>query len=139
MDFEIPEELKEFIDGVRRFREREMMPLEREFLLNGDWDLQTRLALEEKARKAGFWALDVPVEDGGQGMDEFAMCLVAEEGVKQGEFVVDDVDMATLALFGMCNWAYQWYRPGGRLAPHEIAAMFWRIYANGIQAKPALA
>jgi acyl-CoA dehydrogenase len=79
MDFEIPEELKEFIDGVRRFREREMMPLEREFLLNGDWDLQTRLALEEKARKAGFWALDVPVEDGGQGMDEFAMCLVAEE------------------------------------------------------------
>ncbi|HEY8451190.1 MAG: TetR/AcrR family transcriptional regulator [Micromonosporaceae bacterium] len=62
-----------------------------------------------------------------------------EEGVKQGEFVVDDVDMATLALFGMCNWAYQWYRPGGRLAPHEIAAMFWRIYANGIQAKPALA
>lgn len=79
MDLEIPEELADFLVGVRQFREREMMPLEHEFLINGDWDLETRFALEGKARAAGFWALDVPEEDGGQGMDEFAMCLVAEE------------------------------------------------------------
>ena len=79
MDLEIPRELKDFVAGVRQFREREMMPLEHEFLINGDWDLKTRFDLENKARQAGFWALDVPEADGGQGMDEFGMCLVAEE------------------------------------------------------------
>lgn len=79
MDFNIPAELQEFLEGVQKFRERELMPLEQDFLKNGDWSKETRLELEEKGRKAGFWALDVPEEDGGQGMDEFAMCLVAEE------------------------------------------------------------
>lgn len=67
------------VDSVRQFREKEMMPLEHEFLMNGDVPLETRFALEEKGRENGFWALDVPEEDGGQGLGELAMCMIAEE------------------------------------------------------------
>ena len=79
MDFEIEPELKAYLQTVKQFREREMMPLEREFLVQGDWSLEVRHTLEARARKLGFWALDVPEELGGQGLSEFAMCLVAEE------------------------------------------------------------
>ena len=42
-------------------------------------------------------------------------------GVDKGEFEITDVRMATLALTGMMNWAYTWYRPQGRLKPDVIA------------------
>lgn len=79
MDFVIPDEVKLFVDGVRQFRERELMPLEHEFLLNGRFSAETRTALEDKARRQGFWALDVPEEYGGQGLGTLAICLVVEE------------------------------------------------------------
>ena len=54
-------------------------------------------------------------------------------GEEAGEFKVENAEMATFALFGMCNWAYQWYRPKGQLSPQEISQMFWRIFASGIK------
>lgn len=54
-------------------------------------------------------------------------------GVEAGEFHVEDLEMTTFALFGMCNWAYQWYRPNGTLTPQQVAEMFWRIFASGIE------
>lgn len=57
-------------------------------------------------------------------------------GVKAGDFKVENVEMATFALFGMCNWAYQWYRPGGKLTANQIGEMFWRMYASGIEVDP---
>ncbi len=44
-----------------------------------------------------------------------------QHGVDKGEFRIDDVRMATLALTGMMNWAYTWYRPQGRSTPEVIA------------------
>jgi acyl-CoA dehydrogenase len=79
MDFEIPDELTMLVDTVRRFREKELMPLEHEFLLQGDLELPTVFALEEMGRDHGLWALDVPEAEGGQGLGELAMCLVSEE------------------------------------------------------------
>lgn len=79
MDFHVPEELTMIVDSVRRFREEELMPLEREFLLNGDVPAEKRIALEERGRELGFWALDVPRRDGGQELSELAMCMIAEE------------------------------------------------------------
>ena len=38
-----------------------------------------------------------------------------EEGIAAGEFVVEDVNLTSLALGGMISWAYTWHRPGGRL------------------------
>lgn len=79
MDFSIPDELVAFVEVVRRFREKELMPLEHDFLLEGHLTAQTRTDLELRARQQGLWALDVPEEYGGQGIGTLGACLVAEE------------------------------------------------------------
>jgi acyl-CoA dehydrogenase len=79
MDFEIPDEYRDFASQVRLFRERELDPLEHDFLVNGGWPDDTRGALERRARELGFWALDVPTDLGGQGISELGMVLVFEE------------------------------------------------------------
>lgn len=79
MDFDIPDELSQLVDVVRRFRERELMPLEHHFLTNGRFSVAERDAIDEKARVAGLWALEAPVELGGQGLGQLGMCLVLEE------------------------------------------------------------
>jgi alkylation response protein AidB-like acyl-CoA dehydrogenase len=79
MDFDVPEELAMLVDSVRRFRERELMPLEQRFLLDGSLEPDTRTALELKAKDQGFWALGVPEEYGGGGLSQLGSALVAEE------------------------------------------------------------
>jgi TetR/AcrR family transcriptional regulator, cholesterol catabolism regulator len=61
---------------------------------------------------------------------------VFQEGIATGEFRQVDVRLATLALFGMCNWAYQWYKREGPLRTRDIAFVFWNIMINGISANP---
>jgi acyl-CoA dehydrogenase len=79
MDFAISDELRMMVDSVRQFREKELMPLEKEFLLKGKLDIETRHGLERKGREAGFWALEVPAEFGGLDVGQLAMCLINEE------------------------------------------------------------
>jgi len=79
MDFLLSDELNMIVDVVREFRERELMPLEHHFLLQGRFTVEERNELDEKAKAAELWALDVPEELGGQGMGELAMCLILEE------------------------------------------------------------
>lgn len=50
-----------------------------------------------------------------------------------------DPDLATLALAGMCNWTYQWYRADGRFASRDIAYLFWDFLLNGIAKQRAAA
>jgi TetR/AcrR family transcriptional regulator, cholesterol catabolism regulator len=57
--------------------------------------------------------------------------LIAE-GVEQGVFVVDDIEVAALGLLGMCNWAYTWIETNGRLPVSAVAKQFADIYINGI-------
>jgi hypothetical protein len=49
---------------------------------------------------------------------EFDHRLVAliEEGVASGEFQVDDIRMAALAIGGIIGWSQVWFRPNGRLS-----------------------
>ena len=42
------------------------------------------------------------------------------EGVAAGEFDIEDVNLAALALGGMISWAYTWHRPEGRLALEDM-------------------
>lgn len=79
MDFEVSEDLRLMVESVRRFRERELMPLERDFLLHGKLGVETRFALERKGREQGFWALEAPPEFGGAGVSNLGLCLVDEE------------------------------------------------------------
>lgn len=55
-------------------------------------------------------------------------------GVAEGEFRDVDAPLVTLALFGMCNWAYQWYQPNGPLTPRQIAEQFGGYLLEGISA-----
>ena len=59
---------------------------------------------------------------------------VIVQGVEDGSLRELDPDLATLALAGMCNWAYQWYRPEGRLGSREIAYVFSDYLLNGLTA-----
>jgi len=55
------------------------------------------------------------------------------QGIATGEIRSDvDVTMAGYALLGMCNWAYRWYNPSGRLSPQEIAQVFTKIALQGL-------
>ena len=44
-----------------------------------------------------------------------------KEGVAAGEFSVDDVNLAALAIGGIVSWSCVWYRPNGRLTQAEAA------------------
>jgi TetR/AcrR family transcriptional regulator, cholesterol catabolism regulator len=66
---------------------------------------------------------------------------IVREAVRRGvtakEFREIDADIASRALFGMCNWAYQWYRSDGALGPREVADEFYSLLMNGLTRCPA--
>jgi AcrR family transcriptional regulator len=45
-----------------------------------------------------------------------------EEGSAAGEFQIDDIRVAALAIGGMVSWAYTWYQPSGRLSIDDVGA-----------------
>jgi len=47
---------------------------------------------------------------------------VVAQGVRTREFAAGDEKIATLAILGMCNWIFEWYRPRGRLRPEDLAS-----------------
>ena len=72
-----------------------------------------------------------------QAQRERYTLLVSEivgRGVTLGEFDTPDVRIATLGVLGMCNWLCQWYSPGGRLGPAEIAGHFADLVLRGLVA-----
>lgn len=80
MNFDLPEELQILKQTVRRFVDRELIPLERESRPEGE-ELPDRILkpLQEKAKALGLWLLDVPQEYGGAGLDLLSRCVIAEE------------------------------------------------------------
>jgi AcrR family transcriptional regulator len=58
-------------------------------------------------------------------------------GTEAGEFRAVDPEAAALAVFGMCNWAYQWWTPGKGLSPDEEAMRFASMLIDGIGAPAA--
>jgi AcrR family transcriptional regulator len=57
---------------------------------------------------------------------------VIRDGVSSGELRDLDPRLTTLALFGMANWAYQWFRPDGPMRSREIAYFFWDVLLQGL-------
>jgi TetR/AcrR family transcriptional regulator, cholesterol catabolism regulator len=57
---------------------------------------------------------------------------VIRQGVESGEFRDVDPRLAALTLFGMVNWSYQWFQPGGRLGPRELSYVMWDTFLKGI-------
>jgi acyl-CoA dehydrogenase len=79
MDFELPEELRLLKDNIRRFVDRELIPLEREVV--NDIKLQKGLTdkLRDKVEALGLWNFDVPQEFGGLGLGMLAKVVVWSE------------------------------------------------------------
>jgi AcrR family transcriptional regulator len=63
---------------------------------------------------------------------ENAVADAIAANVAAGSFRAVDAHLAALAVFGMCNWAYQWYRPSGPYRPREIAVQFWDMLLRGL-------
>lgn len=57
---------------------------------------------------------------------------IVRRGIEAGEFRDVDPRLTTLAVFGMCNWAYQWYRPDGPLSTREIAERYFDLLFEGL-------
>lgn len=66
-----------------------------------------------------------------------AITEVLERMVSTGELRPLRADLAAQGIFGMCTWAYQWYRPDGPLRPRDIAYFFWDAILNGLTATTA--
>lgn len=62
---------------------------------------------------------------------------VIERGIEQGEFRPVDTHLTTLAIFGICNWAYHWYQADGPLRPREIAYRMWDLLELGMTGSTA--
>lgn len=54
------------------------------------------------------------------------------EGIDAGHLRQIDPGLATLAVFGIANWSYQWFSPAGSHRPREIARLFWEIVMRGL-------
>src|SRR6478672_4205734 len=79
MDFEVPEELRLLKENVRRFVDRELIPLEREVVNDVAMQKQFPKRLRGKAEALGLWLFDVPEEFGGLGLGMMAKVIVWTE------------------------------------------------------------
>ena len=79
MDFELPEELRLLKENVRRFVDRELIPLEREVVNDVAMQKQLPKRLRGKAEALGLWLFDVPEEFGGLGLGMMAKVIVWTE------------------------------------------------------------
>jgi len=56
-----------------------------------------------------------------------------QRGISEGDFRDLDPRLVTLAVFGICNWAYQWYRADGSYTYRELANFFADVLFNGLK------
>ena len=79
MDFELPQDIRMLKDTVRRFVDRELIPIELDSMDGPDLKPGVRASLEAKTREMGLWLLEAPTEYGGQGLGLLARAAVWEE------------------------------------------------------------
>ena len=127
MDFELPEELKLLKDNVRRFVDRELIPLEREVV--NDVKLQKELParLRDKADALGLWHFDVPEEFGGLGLGMMAKVIVWSEVSRTTALPGDTDTVKDPAIRRRCgDWARR-RRPGCRQAARLVSSLPYQV------------
>lgn len=67
--------------------------------------------------------------------DEYVALIIGviKQAMADGVLRKADPTLTAHCLFGVCNWAYQWYRPSKDPAPEVLAAKCWEIFRNGIE------
>jgi NAD(P)H-dependent flavin oxidoreductase YrpB (nitropropane dioxygenase family)/AcrR family transcriptional regulator len=61
---------------------------------------------------------------------------ILRDGADAGLFRTDDPVMSALQVFGMCNYAWTWYRPEGPQSVEDIASLFARTILGGLTGQP---
>jgi acyl-CoA dehydrogenase len=79
MDFNLPDEIRILKDTVRKFVDRELIPIEMQSMDGPDLKPEIRKALEAQTRELGLWLLEVPAELGGQDLSLLATAVINEE------------------------------------------------------------
>jgi acyl-CoA dehydrogenase len=79
LNFELPEEIRMLRDTVRKFVDRELIPIERTACDGHKLKPEVRAALTAKAQELGLAGYDVPQEYGGLGMGLIAKVTVWAE------------------------------------------------------------
>jgi AcrR family transcriptional regulator len=63
---------------------------------------------------------------------EHGVRSLIEEGIAQGEFVRQDVNLVGFAILGAINWISRWYRGRGPSSADEVAEAFARFFLRGL-------
>lgn len=79
MDFALNDEQKMMIETLRRFVKEELHPLEDALETTGALPRDTALAIHEKAKALGLYALNMPAELGGGGLSTVDRILCEEQ------------------------------------------------------------
>lgn len=67
------------------------------------------------------------------------MFRVIEEGIACGEFRKEiPVPITSMAIFGMTNWTYKWYKETGRYSVQEIADIYADLIMHAVLTPEAL-
>jgi AcrR family transcriptional regulator len=90
-------------------------------------DLVSILLLEHRSLDPEFQAKHIPNRDKFEKMWQDLIL----EGVKTGEFNVDDIPLTVRGLMGVMNWTITWYKPTGPLSIDEISDHFANLFLNG--------
>lgn len=79
MDFDLPEDLRLLQETVRRFVDKELIPLEGRSLEGAELKPEIEEHLIRRCKEIGLWQVDVPQEHGGQGLGLFARSIIWTE------------------------------------------------------------
>ena len=79
MDFGLSDEQKMLLDTVRRFIQQELQPLEQGIEDSGALPREAALAIHEKAKALGLWAMNMPESVGGGGLSAVDRILCEEQ------------------------------------------------------------
>ena len=129
------------LDALNRAVASEGSPTDKLALLARDFMLavlsnQAHIAIYNREEKHLSPADSEAINDMRREFDR-KFCALLKEGEATGEFVVDDVQLTSLAIGGIVSWSYVWYRPNGRLMPSETADRVADLVLSMVQAKAA--
>jgi acyl-CoA dehydrogenase len=84
MDFTIPEEIEMLRQSLRKFIEKEVIPMEEKAGYDPDDGVPQDLLQNVRTRsyELGFWAIDLPEEYGGGGLNTLGTVILREEVAK---------------------------------------------------------
>ncbi len=88
MDFSLNDEQKMMIDTIRRFIAEELHPLEAELDENGALDKDKALAVFNKSKALGLYALNIPAEFGGGGLSALDRILCEEQFGHTSDYLI---------------------------------------------------